>query len=82
VLATRHGGIPALVQSGVSGFLVDERDPAALAERLGYLGEHPEVWPALGAAGRARVERDYDVERLNDRLAAMFTHLVHGTRNE
>jgi colanic acid/amylovoran biosynthesis glycosyltransferase len=80
VIATRHGGIPELVEHGVTGFLVAERDAAGLAERLGHLAAHPESWAALGAAGRARIEREYDIERLNDRLVAMFADLNHGTR--
>jgi colanic acid/amylovoran biosynthesis glycosyltransferase len=81
VVATRHGGIPELVEDGVSGFLVAERDADALAARLGHLAAHPEAWPGLCAAGRARVERDYDIERLNDRLVALFTELTHGARD-
>jgi len=73
VVATRHGGIPELVDDGVSGLLVPERDGRALADRVGFLAAHRESWAALCAAGRARVERDYDIERLNDKLAAMFT---------
>ena len=72
VLATRHGGIPELVEDGVSGFLVPERDVGALAERMRHLAAHPETWPALGSAGRAKVEREYDIERLNDRLVELF----------
>ena len=81
VVATRHGGIPELVEDGVSGFLVAERDAAALAARLGHLAAHPEVWPTLCAVGRARIERDYDIERLNDRLVALLTELTHGARD-
>jgi colanic acid/amylovoran biosynthesis glycosyltransferase len=75
VVATRHGGIPELVEDEVSGFLVPERDPEALADRLAQLAAHPERWSALASAGRARVERDYDIERLNDRLVTLFAGL-------
>jgi colanic acid/amylovoran/stewartan biosynthesis glycosyltransferase WcaL/AmsK/CpsK len=82
VVATRHGGIPELVEDGVSGFLVPERDAAALADRLALLAAHPDRWPTLAAAGRQRVERDYDIERLNDRLVTLFAGLSRtaGTR--
>ena len=55
VVATRHAGIPELVEDGVSGFLVPERDAGALAERLRFLVTHPERWPEMGLAGRRRV---------------------------
>lgn len=75
VVATRHGGIPELVEDGLSGFLVPERDTEALAQRLRDLVARSHRWGEMAAAGRARVERDFDIERLNDRLVALFTGL-------
>ena len=75
VVATRHGGIPELVDDEISGLLVPERDPEALATRLTLLAAHPDRWPALVGAGRERVEQDYDIERLNDRLVTLFAGL-------
>jgi colanic acid/amylovoran biosynthesis glycosyltransferase len=75
VVATRHGGIPELVEDEVSGFLVPERDADALAQRLRHLAARPDRWESMATAGRARVERSYDIERLNDRLVALFTSL-------
>ncbi|MFL6652190.1 MAG: glycosyltransferase [Sulfurifustaceae bacterium] len=72
VVATRHGGIPELVAHGVSGWLVPERDPAALAERLAYVIDHPETWAGLGRAARARIEAEYDIDRLNDELVGLY----------
>jgi glycosyltransferase involved in cell wall biosynthesis len=34
IFATHHGGIPEAIKNGVSGILVDERDPSALAKAL------------------------------------------------
>lgn len=76
VLATRHGGIPELVEDGVSGFLTPEKDAGALAAALGRLLDAPERWPAMAAAGRAAVERLYDAERLNDELVTLYQGLI------
>ena len=76
VLSTYHSGIPELVENGVSGFLVPERDPAALAERLGHLADHPELWPAMGRAGRAKIEAEYDINKLNDELVCLYQSLL------
>ncbi|MBA3258531.1 MAG: glycosyltransferase [Gemmatimonadales bacterium] len=75
VVATRHAGIPELVEDGVSGLLVPERDPGALASALGSLARTPERWVAMGLAGRARIGREYDIEMLNDRLADLFAQV-------
>lgn len=72
VLATKHGGIPELVDDGLSGYLVEEHDVAALAARLRELIDTPALWPALGRAGRAKVEDEFDSERLNDLLVERY----------
>jgi len=76
VLSTEHGGIPELVEDGVSGYLVPERDPEALASRLGDLLAEPERWEAMGRAGRAFVERHYNIHKLNDRLVTFYESLL------
>jgi glycosyltransferase involved in cell wall biosynthesis len=70
-VASRVGGIPELVESGVSGVLVDPDRPATLADALVDLMDRPEWARALGAAARARV-----VERHGfDRMVAQFERL-------
>jgi colanic acid/amylovoran biosynthesis glycosyltransferase len=77
VISTHHGGIPELVQDGVSGFLVPERDATALSDRLGYLLDHPERWEEMGLAGRRFVEEHFNLDNLNDRLVTVYDRLVH-----
>lgn len=72
VIATRHGGIPELVEDGISGLLVPERSPKLLADRLRYLIDHPQTWTNFGRAGRQRVEAEYDIDRLNDELVVLY----------
>lgn len=76
VLSTLHNGIPDGVLNGESGFLVPERDVDALAEKLVYLIEHPEICPEMGRTGRAHVEAHYDVNKLNDQLVKIYQHLM------
>jgi colanic acid/amylovoran biosynthesis glycosyltransferase len=76
VVGTRHAGIPELIEDGVSGFLVPERDAAALAAALQRLTREPGRWAAMGRAGRAKIEMEYDIDRLNDRLAGLLENLI------
>jgi colanic acid/amylovoran biosynthesis glycosyltransferase len=78
VVSTLHSGIPELVEDGVSGFLVPERDAQALAERLKHLADHPERWLEMGRAGRKRIEADYDSARLNQRLLDLYQQVACG----
>jgi glycosyltransferase involved in cell wall biosynthesis len=64
VLATRVGGNPELVEDRTTGRLVPAADSAALAAAmLDYLHD-PETGRSHGAAGRARVERQFSLERM------------------
>jgi colanic acid/amylovoran biosynthesis glycosyltransferase len=76
ILSTMHSGIPELVEHGRSGFLVPERDADALAEKLSYLLENPEIWQEMGVAGRACVEQYYNIHRLNGQLVDVYQKLL------
>lgn len=78
VVSTRHSGIPEVVQDGVSGFLVPERDIGALAERLAHLIEHREIWANMGRAGRHHVETYHDINKLNDQLVQYYQQSLNG----
>jgi colanic acid/amylovoran/stewartan biosynthesis glycosyltransferase WcaL/AmsK/CpsK len=76
IISTQYSGIPELVENGVSGFLVPEKDVDTLAEKLCYLIEHPQIWSDLGRAARIRVEEEYDVDRLNNELVKIYRQLL------
>lgn len=59
-IGTRHGGIPEIIDDGETGFLVPERDAAALADRLRRLVRDPALRARLGHAARAKMAREYD----------------------
>lgn len=72
VVATRHSGIPELVEDKVSGLLVSERDTDALAAAFRWLVEHPERWMAMASAAHDAVEQNFNGERLNDELVTLL----------
>ncbi|MEX1015648.1 MAG: glycosyltransferase [Phycisphaeraceae bacterium] len=76
VISTRHGGIPELVVDGETGWLVPERDPTALADRLRLWMDQPGRGRGMSRAGRAQVEAKFDASQLNDRLDAIYRSLT------
>jgi glycosyltransferase involved in cell wall biosynthesis len=57
VLATRTGGLPTIVQDGVTGALfAPEEDGVAYADRIQQLVASPEKWQAMRSASRKRFE--------------------------
>ncbi|MEO1349603.1 MAG: glycosyltransferase, partial [Cyanobacteria bacterium J06635_15] len=77
VIGTDHGGIPELIEAGVSGFLVPEKDIDAIANKIEYLIHHPEIWPGISRAARQRVEAKYGINKVSDDLED-FYHQVLG----
>lgn len=59
VIAGNSGGAPDAVREGETGYVVDGRDPAALADRLVTLLTDRALARRMGAAGRAWVERQW-----------------------
>lgn len=70
VVATRAGGLPEAVADGETGLLVPPHDEPALARAIVTLLRDPERRRAMGEAGRARVVREFSVEKMvRDTLA-------------
>jgi glycosyltransferase involved in cell wall biosynthesis len=59
VVATAVGGLPTLIQDGVTGLLVPSDDEQALARALRRLREDPALARAIGERGREQVHRLY-----------------------
>ena len=73
VVGTRVGGIPEAVADGETGLLVPHADDAALAVAIVKLLRDRSLAERLGRAGRARVEREFSVERLVARTLEVYT---------
>jgi colanic acid/amylovoran biosynthesis glycosyltransferase len=76
-ISTFHAGIPEIVEDGVTGFLVNERDSDGLANRLERLVGDTNLRARMGRAARAKMAREFDnrvqvaeLERLYDRALA------------
>jgi phosphatidylinositol alpha-1,6-mannosyltransferase len=72
VVAGTSGGAPEAVQDGVTGHVVDPRSPTAVAGTIADLLDDPARARAMGAAGRAWVERSWSWTT----IAATFAELL------
>jgi glycosyltransferase involved in cell wall biosynthesis len=63
VVGTRVGAIPEIVRDGVTGFLVNRGDSAAMAEALAKLIRDPQLRARLGDAGRTMAEAEFDLRK-------------------
>lgn len=75
ILGTPHPGTLEMVEHDVSGFVSDwsvERLEAAMR----VAAQDPEWRARCGKAGRARVQRDYDIEDIADQHVALYERLT------
>ncbi|MFT3921390.1 MAG: glycosyltransferase [Myxococcales bacterium] len=72
VIGTYHGGIPEIIDDGETGFLVPERDVERLADRLYRVLADRALCERMGVAGRAKMEREYDLKDVVDELEERY----------
>lgn len=72
VVGTLTGGIPEVVDDGVTGLLVPPRNEAALAEAIVTLLRDDTMRARMGAAGRTRVMAEFSVDALVRGVARVY----------
>lgn len=72
VVASNSGGIPEIVEHGVSGFLEQTGDAAAFATRIVSLLEDEEWRATIGDRARSRIEETFSVARVAPKMMAVY----------
>lgn len=73
VVSTYVAGIPELIEPGKTGWLAPAGDADALAKAMAAaLDLPPDRRATMGAAARARIEQDHDIDAIARELAALF----------
>lgn len=75
VVATRVGGIPGTLAHGEEGLLVEAGDCLSLQQALTSLITDPARRRTLGENARRRVERDFSINAVTDRVASTYMAL-------
>jgi glycosyltransferase involved in cell wall biosynthesis len=76
VVAARSGGNPELIEDGVTGVLVPPEDPTAMASALLELLQDSEARRAMGLAARARVEREFGIQKCVRRYEQLYARVL------
>jgi len=76
VIATPVGGIPEVVQDGVSGLLIPPKDPDALGQAILSILPYPDVRRHMGEEGRRIVREQFSVDRMVDRTLRVYEEVL------
>jgi glycosyltransferase involved in cell wall biosynthesis len=77
-VATSVGGIPDVLEEGLTGYLVPPRNPQMLANRLIRLLKNEGLRERMGQAARQRARERFTVEKMVAETAAVYRSLAAG----
>ncbi len=80
VVASDAGGLPEVVEHGVTGLIVPRGDAKALAEAIGSLLADPARRTRMGRAGRERALRLFDWDRTAEQFEQIYAGIGAGPR--
>ena len=82
IVATTGGAIPEVVGTdGETGFLVPPGDSEALAAKIAYALDHPELRAKVGMAGRQRVVEHWSWRHTAERTVEQYRALLAETES-
>jgi len=76
VVATAVGGIPEVVEDGITGILVEPGNPVDLARAVTGILESPDVARRMGEAGRARVEERFSWQAIAKQTKRLYEEIA------
>ncbi|MCA9199589.1 MAG: glycosyltransferase family 4 protein [Planctomycetales bacterium] len=76
VVCSAVGGIPDAVENGVTGWLVPEKDPAALAHAIVDLLQDPAKADQFGQAGLRMAQRKFNWQTLTAEIESVYARLL------
>ena len=77
VVATNGGGVPEIVEDGVTGTLVPMGDVQAMADAICAMLAAPERARAMGIRGRQRVQDHFTVDRTARKIEKIYQQILH-----
>lgn len=80
VVTTDVPGCRDAITPTETGVLVPVRDARALADAVLYLARNPDERRAMGRAGRALAEREFDINKVADAHLAIYDELSENSR--
>ncbi len=76
VVATTVGGLPAVVDDGVTGYLVPPCDEAALAQAVVRLLRDPDLRRRMGSNARHKVDTEYSASTIASQLQTVYAEAM------
>jgi glycosyltransferase involved in cell wall biosynthesis len=76
VVCSRIGGLPEIVEDGITGLLFEAGNATDLVEKILYLWERPDLCQKMGEAGRRKAFREYSEDRYYEQIMAAYERAI------
>lgn len=68
IIVTNRGGLPELTVEGITGFVVPDKDPSAIAEKISWFFQNPGMLQKFGKSARSFIIQNFSFEQKMDQL--------------
>lgn len=79
-ISTQEGGIAAIIDEGKTGYVVERKNPQALAGKIESLIDQPALCKAMGIAGKEKLNREFTLNKFECKLRDILQE-ISGSRN-
>ncbi len=77
IAAARVGDIPEMIRDNENGFLVPERSPYKIAEKLLELINDPDTSITFGKTGRLLIEEKFTLDKMTDKIVNVYINALN-----
>jgi len=77
VIATNGGGTKEIVIDGVTGFLMPEKSPSILEEKILYLINNRALRESMGYEGKKQIQEKFNIDIMVNRQIELYRNLIY-----
>jgi glycosyltransferase involved in cell wall biosynthesis len=76
VIATEGGGTREIVVDKITGFLIKQKSPEQLSERIEYLLNNLDIAQKMGEKGKERIETEFSLKKMTDSYFQLYNNVL------
>lgn len=76
VISTKCGGPEEIIKQNETGFLIDKKQPKAIADAILHLYKHPELRKEFAEKGQKRIEQNFHVNQTIQDTFALYKKIL------
>ena len=81
VITTNEGAITEIVKENVNGYIIEQHNSLALADKLEILINNPNIRKQMGAAGRSKFEKEFTLDVFENKMAYLLNDILKNSVN-